>query len=470
MSKADIGICGVGVMGNNLALNMESKGYRVAAYDVDADKIAALARESSQGRRLHPTTRLEQFVGSLARPRKAMLMVTAGGLVDTVIGQLLPLLEPGDVIVDGGNSYFKDTMRRCEQLRRRGVHYLGTGVSGGEQGALKGPSIMPGGSPEAYALLEPIFTKIAAQVNGEPCCDYIGEDGAGHYVKMTHNGIEYADMQLICEAYSLMRDGMGMSAPQMHQVFAQWQSGDLDSYLIEITADILAKVDPDTGNPLVDVILDQAGQKGTGAWTSQSALELGIPAPTIATAVFARCVSAIKAERVAASRQLQGPNGTLQGNRDELLRAIGDALYASKVCAYAQGFALLRGAAQQYGWQLDYGKIAAIWRGGCIIRAQLLDRIKDAFTHDPDLPNLLLFPYFKQVVQQAQDGWRRTVATAAELGIPVMAFSSALNYYDSYRSPRLCANLLQAQRDYFGAHTYRRVDKDGVFHTDWSKP
>ncbi|MBA7644261.1 6-phosphogluconate dehydrogenase, NADP(+)-dependent, decarboxylating [subsurface metagenome] len=396
-------------------------------------------------------------------------MVKAGKPVDMVIKQILPYLEEGDLIIDGGNSHYPDTIRRCNQLKEKGFLYIGTGVSGGEEGALKGPSIMPGGSKEAYTLVEPIFTKIAAQVDGEPCCTYIGDNGAGHYVKMVHNGIEYGDMQLICEAYYLMKNALGETTDQMHDVFANWNKGDLDSYLIEITADILSKKDSETGQPMVEVILDKAGQKGTGAWTSQSALALGVAAPTIAEAVFARCISAVKDERVAASKELSGPSGKYAGDKEEFIKAIHDALYASKICSYAQGFAMMAAAVKEYDWKLNFGEISMIWRGGCIIRAHFLNRIKEAFDRNVNLANLLLDPYFKEIVENAQQSWRKVVITAAELGIPVPAFSSALNYYDSYRNPRLAANMIQAQRDYFGAHTYERIDKEGVFHTEWLK-
>jgi 6-phosphogluconate dehydrogenase len=384
--------------------------------------------------------------------------------------QLFPHLDEGDVIIDGGNSFFKDTIRRSREVEEKGFLYIGTGVSGGEEGALKGPSLMPGGSQKGYRLIEPVFTKCAAQLDGQPCTTYIGDDGAGHYVKMVHNGIEYADMQLICEAYYIMANALGMKAEELHRVFSEWNQGDLNSYLIEITADIFSKTDPETGRPMVEVILDKAKQKGTGKWTSQSALDLGIPAPSIAEAVFARCISGQKQQRVAAAQQLQGPEpGTLKVDRDEFIEDIRRALYASKVCAYAQGFALMEEAASEYGWTLNLGDIAMIWRGGCIIRAQFLNRIKDAYDRTPDLANLLLDPYFKDAVQQGQDAWRRVVSTSVEGGLPVPAFSSALAYYDSYRRERLSANLIQAQRDYFGAHTYERVDKEGSFHTEWLK-
>ncbi len=469
MAKADIGLWGLAVMGQNLVLNMESKGFTVAVYNRTAEKTKKFAEEQAKDKNIIPTYEVQDFIDCLAKPRKVMIMVKAGKPVDMVIEQILPYLEKADIIIDGGNSYFGDTIRRCNQLKDKGLLYIGTGVSGGEEGALKGPSIMPGGSKEAYKAVEPILTKIAAQVDGQPCCTYIGDDGAGHFVKMTHNGIEYSDMQLICEAYYLMKNALGETCDQMHDVFADWNKGDLDSYLIQITADILSKKDGKTGKPLVEVILDKAGQKGTGAWTSQTALALGVAAPTIAEAVFARCISAIKDERVAASKQLSGPSGKYTGDKAEFLKAIHDGLYASKICSYAQGFAMMAAAAKEYNWKLNFGSIAMIWRGGCIIRAHFLHRIKEAYDHNVNLANLLLDPYFKKIVENAQESWRKVVSTAAELGIPVPAFSSALNYYDSYRNPRLAANMIQAQRDYFGAHTYERIDKEGIFHTDWLK-
>lgn len=467
MAKADIGLWGLAVMGQNLVLNMESKGFTVAVFNRTTQKTRDFAQGQAKGKNIIPAYEVKDFIDALARPRKVMIMVKAGKPVDMVIEQILPYLEKGDIVIDGGNSHFPDTIRRCNQLKEKGLLYIGTGVSGGEEGALKGPSIMPGGSKEAYEAVAPVFTKISAHVDGSPCCTYIGDDGAGHYVKMVHNGIEYGDMQLICEAYYLMKNALGMSTDRMHEVFADWNKGDLDSYLIEITADILSKKDPETGQPLVEVILDKAGQKGTGAWTSQSALGLGVPAPTIAGAVFARCISAIKNERLAASEQLSGPTGKYTGAAPEFIKAIHDALYASKICSYAQGFALMASAAKEHNWTLNFGQIAMIWRGGCIIRAHFLHRIKEAFDRNPNLPNLLLDPYFKNIVEKGQPNWRKVVITATELGIPVPAFSSALNYFDSYRNPRLSANMIQAQRDYFGAHTYQRVDKEGVFHTDW---
>jgi 6-phosphogluconate dehydrogenase len=466
-TQHDIGLIGLAVMGQNLVLNMESKGFSVAVYNRTTSTMEEFVNQRCQGKNISGAKTLEEFIGLLEKPRKVMIMVKAGAPVDAVIAQVKPMLDKGDLLIDGGNSFFPDTIRRQKELAEDGILYIGTGVSGGEEGALKGPSIMPGGSKEAYALVEDIFTKCAAQVDGDPCCTYIGDNGAGHYVKMVHNGIEYGDMQLICEAYTLMEKLLGLSAEELHDVFAEWNSGDLDSYLIEITRDIFGVNDPDTGKPIVDVILDRAGQKGTGKWTSQSALDLGIPAATIAEAVFARCISALKNERVAASKQLTGPEPKFSGDKKAFIDAIRDALYASKVCSYAQGFALMAEAAREYDWTLNFGEIAMIWRGGCIIRARFLQRIKDAFDRDANLANLLLDPFFKDVVVKNQDNWRKVIATATENGIPVPAFSSALAYFDSYRAARLPANLLQAQRDYFGAHTYERVDKDGSFHTEW---
>ena len=414
---------------------------------------------------------VEELIDRLASPRKVMLMVKAGKPVDAFIELLLPHLDKGDIIIDGGNSYFPDTIRRTQYLEEKGLNYIGTGVSGGEEGALLGPSIMPGGSPEAWPHIKPIFQAIAAKVDdGSPCCEWVGSDGAGHYVKMVHNGIEYGDMQMIAEAYLLMKRVLGMTPAQMHRIFKEWNEGELDSYLIEITADIMAKIDDETGQPMVDVILDTAGQKGTGKWTSQSALDMGAPAPTVAEAVFARALSAIKEERVAASKILEGPTVTFNGDEEAFLEDIRRALYASKICSYAQGFQLLRMAAVEYNWDLKYGEIALLWREGCIIRAQFLERIKEAFDDKPDLANLLLAPYFKDAIDRSQESWRKVVATAAMNGISIPAFSSALSYYDGYRSERLSANILQAQRDYFGAHTYERVDKPRgeFFHTNWT--
>jgi len=470
-AQASFGIIGLAVMGQNLALNIAGKGFTCAVYNRTAARTKEMVEGPANGnKRILPSYSLKAFVASIKRPRKIMLMVKAGQPVDDFIKKLLPLLEKGDLIIDGGNSLFKDTIRRNKALEAKGLLYIGTGVSGGEEGALHGPAIMPGGQKRAWTLVKPVFTRIAAQVDGDPCCTYIGPDGAGHYVKMVHNGIEYGDMQLISEAYFIMANALGLSASELHQVFAEWNRGDLDSYLIQITADIFAKVDPDTGNALVEVILDKAGQKGTGAWTSQNALELGVAAPTIAEAVFARCISAIKAERVAAAQQLVGPMDVRwEINRAEAIEKIRQALYASKVCSYAQGFALIREAAKEYHWDIRFGDLAMIWRGGCIIRARFLHRIKEAFDRNPALPNLLLDPYFKDIVEKAQASWREVIAAASMMGIPVPAFSSALAYFDSYRRSRLPANLIQAQRDYFGAHTYERVDRPGSFHTEWLK-
>ncbi len=468
MGDASIGLIGLAVMGENLVLNMSDHGFKVAVYNRTVSKVDDFLADRAQGRDIVGAHSLEEFVGLLARPRKIMLMVKAGQAVDDFIGMLVPLLEPGDIIIDGGNSFFKDTIRRTRELEEKGLLYIGTGVSGGEEGARHGPSIMPGGSPDAWPHVKPILQAIAAKVaDGSPCCDWVGPDGAGHFVKMVHNGIEYGDMQLISEAYFIMSTALGMSAEELHETFSRWNAGDLDSYLIDITARIFAKKDPETGRPLVDVILDTAGQKGTGKWTSQIALDLGISTPTITEAVFARCISAIKQERVAASRVLSGPSAAYQGDRAEFVDAIRDALYASKICSYAQGFALMREASKEYGWGLNFGQIALMWREGCIIRARFLERIKEAFDAEPELANLLLAPYFREAVQAAQDNWRRVVSQAVAMGIPVPAFRSAICYFDSYRRDRLPANLIQAQRDFFGAHTYERVDREGVFHTDW---
>jgi len=471
--KADLGLIGLAVMGENLVLNMESRGYCVAVYNRTVEKVDNFIDNRASDKNIIGTHSVEELIGSLKRPRKVMLMVKAGWPVDAFIEKILPYLEEGDIIIDGGNSHFPDTIRRTKDLEEKGLLYIGTGVSGGEEGALKGPSIMPGGSPEAWPHVKPILQSIAAKVaDGSPCCDWLGSDGAGHFVKMIHNGIEYGDMQLICEAYYIMKNALGMDTDQLHEVFAEWNEGDLDSYLIEITRDIFAKEDPETGNPLVEMILDTAKQKGTGKWTSQSALDLGVPAPTVAEAVFARCVSALKEERVEASQILKGPEEqTFNGDRGAFIEDIRKALYASKICSYAQGYQLMRSAAEEYGWDLNYGDIALMWRGGCIIRARFLGDIKAAFERQPDLKNLLLDPFFTRIIEDCQQSWRKVVASAQQMGVPVPAFASALAYYDSYRSPRLPANLLQAQRDYFGAHTYERVDKSRgeFFHTDWKK-
>ncbi len=467
MSTQQIGVIGLAVMGKNLALNIESRGYTVSVFNRSPQKTEDLIAEA-QGKNLVGTYSIEEFVNSLEKPRKILIMVQAGPATDATIEQLKPYLDQGDIIIDGGNAFFVDTLRRSKQLESEGFHFIGTGVSGGEEGALKGPSIMPGGQEEAYRLVEPILTAISAKVNDEPCCTYIGPDGAGHYVKMVHNGIEYGDMQLICEAYHILKDVLGMDAEELHHTFAEWNKGELDSYLIEITADIFTKRDEETGKPMVDVILDTAGQKGTGKWTSQSALDLGVPLSIITQAVFSRFISAIKEERIQASQLLKGPDASREiENKGEWVEAVRKALYASKICSYAQGFAQMKAASEEYNWNLQYGNIAMIFRGGCIIRARFLQNIKDAYDRNKDLPNLLLDGYFNGVIQEYQDAWRKVVALAVEKGIPVPAFSSALAYYDSYRHETLPANLLQAQRDYFGAHTYKRIDKEGVFHTQW---
>jgi len=468
MAKANIGVVGMAVMGRNLALNIESRGYTVAVYNRSPEKTRDLLETDGKGKNLVGTFSVEEFVQALEKPRKILIMVQAGAGTDATIESLLPHLDPGDILIDGGNAFFQDTQRRSKELSAKGFHFIGTGVSGGEEGALKGPAIMPGGPEEAYRLVEPILTGISAKVNGDPCCTYIGPDGAGHYVKMVHNGIEYGDMQLICEAYQLLKDVLGLSTDELHAIFSEWNKGELDSYLIEITADIFSKKDPDTGKPMVDVILDAAGQKGTGKWTSQSALDLGVPLSIITESVFARFLSAMKEERIAASKVLKGPKAApFQGDKAAFVESVRKALFASKICSYAQGFAQMRAASEEFGWNLRYGDIAMIFRGGCIIRARFLQNIKDAYDRDPQLRNLLLDPYFQGVVESYQDAWREVVATAVRYGVPVPSFSSALAYYDSYRSERLPANLLQAQRDYFGAHTFKRVDKEGVFHHNW---
>ncbi|NLC68297.1 MAG: decarboxylating NADP(+)-dependent phosphogluconate dehydrogenase [Clostridiaceae bacterium] len=470
MNKADIGLIGLAVMGENLVLNMESKGFTVAVFNRTTSKVKDFVEGRGKGKNIIGTYSLEELVGALKKPRKIMLMVKAGKPVDDFIEMLVPFLEEGDIIIDGGNSHFPDTMRRTKYVEEKGLLYIGTGVSGGEEGALLGPSLMPGGSPAAWQHVKPIFQAIAAKVeDGSPCCDWVGENGAGHFVKMVHNGIEYGDMQLICEAYHLMKDVLGMTAGEMHEVFKEWNEGELNSYLIEITRDILAYKDED-GLPLVDKILDTAGQKGTGKWTAIAALDEGIPLTLIGEAVFARCLSAIKEERVEASKVLPGPVPRFDGDKKQFIEDIRKALYASKIISYAQGFALMRAAAQTYGWNLNYGGIALMWRGGCIIRSVFLGKIKEAFDKNPGLSNLLLDPFFKEKVVSSQDSWRRAVSTAFSNGIPVPAFASALAYYDGYRSERLPANLLQAQRDYFGAHTYERVDKPRgeFFHTNWT--
>ncbi|MDA0578405.1 MAG: decarboxylating NADP(+)-dependent phosphogluconate dehydrogenase [Verrucomicrobia bacterium] len=470
-TSADIAVVGLAVMGENLILNMESKGFTVACFNRTVSKVEEFTNGRAKGKRIIGCRDIPQLVASLKQPRRIMLMVKAGKPVDEFITQLLPHLTAGDIVIDGGNSHYSDTARRTQDLKERGILFVGTGVSGGEEGALLGPSIMPGGNADAWPSVKPIFQGIAARVgDGSPCCEWVGPDGAGHFVKMVHNGIEYGDMQLICEAYHLMTQGLGMRAADMHSVFTEWDRGVLDSYLIEITSEILAKIDPESGTPMVDLILDTAGQKGTGKWTSQAALDLGIATPQITEAVFARCLSAIKDERVAASRILKGPRAAFRGDRARFLAQLHDAVYASKICSYAQGFQLLRAASQEHQWNLNFGEIALMWRGGCIIRAQFLGKIKEAFEKRPDLANLLLDPYFRKVVAKAQSAWRNVIKTAVKLGIPVPAMVTALTYYDAYRCARLPANLLQAQRDYFGAHTYERIDKPRgeFFHTDWT--
>ena len=467
---SDIGLIGLAVMGENLVLNMESKGFQVSVFNRSSIKVDDLVGGRAKGKNIIGFHSIEEFVKSLANPRKVMMMIKAGSAVDDMIQTLLPLLAPGDIIIDGGNTHFPDTNRRTSLVESKGLFYIGTGVSGGEEGALLGPSIMPGGSKAAWPFIKPIFQAIAAKVdNGTPCCDWVGENGAGHFVKMVHNGIEYGDMQLITEAYQVMRDLLHLSADEMHDIFRDWNNGELDSYLIEITRDILAYKDDD-GKPLVDKILDTAGQKGTGKWTGIAALDLGIPLTLIGEAVFSRCLSAVKGERVQASKILKGPDPMYKGDKAAFIDDIRDALYASKIVSYAQGYALMKAAAEEYKWKLNYGGIALMWRGGCIIRSAFLGKIKEAFDNNPSITNLLLDPFFAEKVEKAQDGWRKVVAAAVQNGIPVPAISSALGYYDGYRCEKLPANLLQAQRDYFGAHTYERIDspRGEFFHTNWT--
>jgi 6-phosphogluconate dehydrogenase len=468
MTQSDIGLIGLAVMGENLVLNMESKGFSVAVFNRTTAVTEKFAATRARGKNITPTTTIQDFVAALKPPRKAMMMIKAGNPVDQVIGEIVPFLEKGDVLIDGGNSLFTDTQRRCKEIEAKGIHYIGCGVSGGEEGALKGPSLMPGGSREGYEIIAPIFTKIAAQVDGEPCCRYMGPNGAGHYVKMVHNGIEYGDMQLICEAYAILKNVLGLGADELSEIFSDWNRGALDSYLIEITAEIFRKIDPDTGKPLVDVILDKAGQKGTGLWTLQSALKESVVISTINAAVEARVISSRKAERVAASKILPQPEPLkFTDDRKELIQCVHDALYASKIISYAQGMELLGAASTTYKWDLNFGDIATIWRGGCIIRAKFLNRITDAYARDPHLHNLMMDKYFTDILARTQHNWRDAVATAIRHGVATPSFSASLAYFDSYRSARLPANLLQAQRDFFGAHTYERVDKPGFFHTDW---
>ena len=468
--KADIGLVGLAVMGENLVLNMANHGFTVAVFNRTVAKVDHFINGRAKGKKIIGTHSIEALVAALKSPRKVMLMVKAGDPVDEFIELLVPHLEKGDIIIDGGNSHYPDTIRRAKYLESKGLLFIGTGVSGGEEGALNGPSIMPGGSPAAWPHVKPIFQSIAAKVaDGTPCCDWVGENGAGHFVKMVHNGIEYGDMQLICEAYQIMKELLGMGATEMHEVFKKWNTGILDSYLIEITRDILAFKDTD-GKPLVDNILDTAGQKGTGKWTSVTSLDLGIPLTLISEAVFARCLSAIKEDRVAASKVLSGPKEKFKGDKSALLQDLEHALYASKIVSYAQGFTLMRAAAAEFEWNLNYGGVALMWRGGCIIRSAFLGKIKEAFDRNPKLANLLLDPYFKERIEASQAAWRRVISAAVTNGVWVPAFSTALNYFDGYRNARLPANLLQAQRDFFGAHQYERVDKPRgqFFHTNWT--
>lgn len=470
--QANIGLVGLAVMGENLVLNMERNGFTVAVFNRHTEKVDAFLAGRGAGKRIIGCHSLADLCASLEAPRRIMLMIKAGSAVDEMIEQLIPLLSPGDIVIDGGNSFFQDTIRRTSYMASKGFRFIGTGVSGGEEGALKGPSIMPGGDPAAWPHVKPIFQAIAAKVSGGvPCCQWVGDNGAGHYVKMVHNGIEYGDMQMICEAYWLLKEILGLGAEELHDVFAEWNKGELNSYLIEITSEIFTKKDPETGKPVIDVILDTAGQKGTGKWTSQSALDLGAPAPTIAEAVFARCLSAIKEERVAASNVIQGSRAPFTGDKKAFIESVRQALFASKICSYAQGYQMLRLAAKEFGWNLQYGDIALLWRGGCIIRATFLEKIKEAFDRNPGLDNLLLDDFFNQAVARCSGAWRQVVAQAVLSGVPVPAFSSALAYYDGYRSANLPANLLQAQRDYFGAHTYERTDKPRgqFFHTAWTE-
>jgi 6-phosphogluconate dehydrogenase len=468
--QSDIGLIGLAVMGENLVLNMESKGFSVSVYNRTYAVTEKFAEGRAKGKNIFPAKSLEEFVSSLARPRKAMIMVKAGAPVDAVIDQLVHLLEEGDIIIDGGNSLWTDTQRREKALKEKGLHFVGTGVSGGEEGALKGPSIMPGGSEESWKFVGPIFRKIAAIVDGEPCCRHMGPDGSGHYVKMVHNGIEYGDMQLICEAYAILKATINPTADEFHKIFAEWNMGELNSYLIDITEKIFTKMDPETGKPIVDLILDKAGQKGTGKWTVGNAVEHAVVLSTVNAAVEARILSSLKEKRVAASKILPAPEvKPFTGDRQLLIDSVRDALYASKIVSYAQGLDLLGTAGRFYGWELNFGDIATIWRGGCIIRAHFLNRIKEAYERNPSLENLLLDPFFTEIIASTQTNWRHAVITAVEQGVAVPAFGASLSYYDSYRSERLPANLLQAQRDFFGAHTYERIDKPAgeFFHTEW---
>ena len=469
MTLQSFGVIGLAVMGENIALNVERNGFPIAVYNRSREKTDAFMEQRAQGRNVKAAFTLEEFVGLLERPRKILVMVKAGGPVDKVIEQLTPLLDEGDIIIDGGNSLYEDTERRTRELEPKGFRFIGMGVSGGEEGALNGPSLMPGGTESSYEYLSPIFTKIAAQVDDGPCVAYCGPGGAGHYVKMVHNGIEYGDMQLIAEAYDLLKNAAGLDHNQLHEVFTEWNTTEeLDSFLIEITSKIFPYIDEETGLPLVDLIVDAAGQKGTGRWTAVDALNLGVPIPTIGAAVNARIMSSYKQERVAASKEISGPSGKYEGDTKKFINMVRDALYCSKICSYAQGMALLYKASNEFNYNLDLGEMARIWKGGCIIRARFLNKIKKAFDQNPSLPNLLLAPEFKQTILDRQDAWREVIITAAKLGIAVPAFSASLDYFDSYRRERLPQNLTQAQRDYFGAHTYLRTDKEGSFHTAWT--
>jgi 6-phosphogluconate dehydrogenase len=469
-ASCDIGLIGLAVMGQNLVLNMNDHGYKVAVFNRTTSKVDDFIANEAKGTAVVGAHTVEEFVSLLKRPRRVMIMVKAGDVVDQTIDHLLPFLEKGDIVIDGGNSLFTDSNRRTKDLAAKGILFIGTGVSGGEEGARFGPSIMPGGNKEAWPAVKPILQAISAKVDGgTPCCDWVGEDGAGHYVKMVHNGIEYGDMQLICEAYQLLRDGLGLSADELHTIFGEWNKGELDSYLIEISTEIFAKKDED-GTPIVDKILDTAGQKGTGKWTAISALDLGMPVTLIGESVFARCLSALKEERVQASKVLTGPKAKFTGDKKEFIENVRRALFCSKMISYAQGYMLLRAAEKEYGWKLNLGGIALMWRGGCIIRSQFLGKIKAAYDNNADLQNLLLDSYFADLLIKYQESWRKAVVHGIELGIPTPAFSTALGFYDGYRTARLPANLLQAQRDFFGAHTYERVDKPRgeFFHTNWT--
>jgi len=470
MSKNSFGLMGLGVMGRNLILNIEEKGYSVSGYDINKESVNKFNESAEiKNKNIELFTDLKNFVESLETPRKIMLMVPAGNPVDDAIEHILPYLEKDDIIIDGGNSFFKDTIRRYNYLKDKGIRFIGSGVSGGEEGARKGPALMPGGDKIAYELIEPIFNKIAAKVDNQPCSTYIGPDGAGHFVKMVHNGIEYGDMELISEAYFLMRYMLNLEIPEIQKVFSQWNNSELNSYLIEITADILTKKDKETGKYIIDIILDKAGQKGTGKWTTQVALDLGISIPTIASAVFSRFISAIKEERVNASKVFDFKLSTFSGNKDDFIEKLKNALYIAKIISYAQGFALMSSASSEYNWNLNPGNIALIWRGGCIIRAKFLNRIKEAYSKNPDLKNLMLDNYFQDIIKSSHNDLREVVIEAIKNGFSVPAFESAISYFDGYRSEILPANMIQAQRDYFGAHTYERIDKSGKFHTNWNE-